>query len=359
MTEPSDRSDRSARSDRSDSSGPVRLAIVGLGSFAERYIAALRGISGVEVTWGVGRDPERTAAAASRLGIPRHTTRVEEACADDRLDAVIVCTPEDAHRDPTVAALRAGKHVIVEKPLASTDEDGVAMVEAARDSGKLLMPAFLLRFDYRYAQLQQRLAEIEPIHSIYAYRNFDRSLFRLYSRTHSFIENAIHDIDLMLWYVNSPVERAHGFCRNTLGMPNPDVNWGVLEFANGAIGVLQTTWLYPDQRHRDLQWNAGIHVMGAHGVLECANDAGGLRANTDGAGILLLDQTGWANIHGESRGAFGAMLRHCIACIRGETEWAGTTPEQALAAMRVACRLADDARRRGAGGPDSPQEVKA
>jgi len=259
---------------------------------------------------------------------------------------VIVCTPEDAHRHATVIALESGKHAIVEKPLAANEEDGAAMVDAARRSGRLLMTAFLLRFDYRYARLKERLADIAPVRSVYAYRNFDRSLFRLYSRTHSFVENAIHDIDLMLWYVGSPVIRTHGFCRNTLGLPNPDVNWGVLEFANGALGVLQTTWLYPDQRHDDLQWNAGIHVMGARGVLECANDRGGLRANTDDAGILLLDQSGWADIHGEARGAFGAMLRHCVACIRGDAQYAGTTPEQALEAMRVACRLVADSEQR-------------
>jgi len=327
-------------------SGRTQLAIVGLGAFAARYVGALRGLSGVDVVWGVGRDPARTAAAAGQLGLPRHTARIADVCGDPECDAVIVCTPEAAHREATVAALEAGKHVIVEKPLASTDEDGVAMVEAARRSDCLLMTAFLLRFDYRYARLKQRLPDIEPVRSIYAYRNFDRSLFRLYSRTHSFIENAIHDIDLMLWYVGGPVTRAHGFCRNTLGLANPDVNWGVLEFESGALGVLQTTWLYPEQPHEDLQWNAGIHVVGDCGVLECSNDQVGLRANTDDSGILLLDQTGWAEIHGEARGAFGAMLRHYIACIRGEAAYAGTPPEEALESMRIACRLVEDSRRR-------------
>jgi UDP-N-acetylglucosamine 3-dehydrogenase len=270
---------------------------------------------------------------------------------------VVVCTPEDAHRAATVTALEAGKHVIVEKPLASTDSDGVAMVEAAERTGKLLMTAFLLRYDYRYAQLRARLDDIAPVRSIYAYRNFDRSLFRLYSRTHSFIENAIHDVDLMLWFLGSPVRRAHGFCRNTLGMPNPDVNWGVLEFESGAIGVLQTTWLYPDQRHADLQWNAGIHVMGARGVLECSNDKAGFLANTDESGIVLLDQTGWADIHGEARGAFGAMLRHYVACIRGEAEYAGTSPREALEAMRIACRLVADARTPDRAWPALTQET--
>lgn len=325
----------------------LQLAVAGIGDFGRRYVRALNGMSGVRVRWVCARDAERTRHAAEELGVPRHTTDFARVCADDGVDAVIVVTPEAAHRAIAVAALEAGKHVIVEKPLATSDEDAGAMIEAAHGSGRLLMSAFLLRFDYRYAQLRDRLDEIGPIRSLYAWRNFDRRLFRLYSRTHSFVENAIHDIDLMLWYTGCPVSRVHGFCRNTLGLPNPDVNWGVLEFENGALGTLQTTWLYPEQEHRNLQWNAGIQVMGARGVLEARNDAMGLHANTEADGILLLDQTGWADIHGEARGAFGAMLRHFVACLRGETEYRGTSPEEAREAMRVACRLVDDAGRRG------------
>lgn len=255
---------------------------------------------------------------------------------------MFVVTPEAAHRAVAVAALEAGKHVVVEKPLATENDDALAMIAAAERAGRLLLPAFLLRFDYRYARLKQRLPQIEPVRTLYAYRNFDRSLFERYSRTHSFIENAIHDIDLILWYVNSPLKRAHGFCRNTLGLLNPDINWGVLEFENGVLATLQTTWLYPPQNHADLQWNAGIQVMGAHGVLEVSNDSAGFRANTEATGIVLLDQTGWADIHGEARGAFGAMLRHYVSCLRGEAEYQGTTPQQALDAMRIARLLVAD-----------------
>ncbi|HXG23621.1 MAG TPA: hypothetical protein VNJ09_03625, partial [Chthonomonadales bacterium] len=86
-------------------------------------------------------------------------------------------------------------------------------------------------------------------------------------------------------------------------------------------------------------------VMGDRGVLELANDRGGFRANTDDAGILLLDQTGWAEIHGEPRGAFGAMLRHYMACLRGEVSYAGASPREALESMRIARRLVEDSQR--------------
>lgn len=320
----------------------TRIGVVGLGEFGIRYVHALRAQSGVEVAWGVDLNDQRRAQAAS-AGATATTARLDEALGDPALDAIVVTTPEAAHRDIAIAALEAGKHAIVEKPMATEDADALAMIEAAERAGKMLIPAMLLRFDSRYAQLKQRLSSIAPVRNIYAYRNFDRRLFSLYSRSHSLIENAIHDIDLICWYVGSRVIDVHGFTRNTLGRENPDVNWGVLEFENGAIAVLQTTWLYPPQEHADLQWNAGIQVMGARGVLEVRNDGDGFTANTEDQGILLLDQSGWADIHGEPRGAFGAMLRHLIAVVRGEVAYAGATPPEALEAVRIARRLIDDA----------------
>lgn len=325
----------------------VRIAVVGAGEFGSRYLSALRALGGVDVAWVCDHDLERAVRAAAPFSA-RATADLQEVCDDPSVDAVVVVTPEGAHRVVAEPALRAGKHVIVEKPLATTEEDALAMKRAAEENDRLLMTGFLLRFDHRYAQLKQRIDEVGSVRNVFAYRNFDRSLFELYSRTHSFIENAIHDIDLVLWYVQSKVKTVHGYCRNTLGRENPDINWGVLEFENGAIAVVHTSWLYPPQRHEFLQWNTGVQVMGDRGVLEVRSDSDGFRANTEGLGQVVLDQTGWSTIHGEPRGAFGAMLRHFLQCLRGEVTYAGTTPGEAIESMRIAVALANDAAQRGA-----------
>lgn len=321
----------------------VALAIVGAGEFGARYIRSLREISGARIAWVCDRDQSRAEQLVAGIPGCRATDDLDQVCGDANVDAVVVVTPENAHRVVAEPALQAGKHVIVEKPLATSEEDARAMIAAAEQASRLLMTSFLLRFDYRYARLQQRLNDIGAVRSIYAYRNFDRSLFALYSRTHSLVENAIHDIDLILWYVGSRVVRAHGLCRNTLGREHPDVNWGMLEFENGALAALQTTWLYPPQPHATLQWNAGIHVMGERGVLEVRNDADGFRASTEELGQVVLDQSGWAEIYDEPRGAFGAMLRHFVKCLRGESSYRGTTPTEALESMRVALMLVQSA----------------
>jgi len=326
-------------------SAVVNVAVVGTGQFGVRYVDALRRLSSVRVKWVCCLEADQCRSVAKEYDVPHHTTHLQEVCDDEEVDAVVVVTPEDAHREVAVAALESGKHTIIEKPLATTEEDGLAIADAARRNGRLAMTAYLLRFDYRYAQIKERLPAIGRVGSVHAWRNFDRSIFEYYCRTHSFVENAIHDIDLILWYVGSRVARVHGFTRNTMGLVNPDVNVGILEFENGTIAMLQTTWLYPSQRSDILQWNAGIQVMGEHGVLEASNDQTGFRSNIGGDGVALLDQTAWATIHGEPRGAFSAMLRHYIACIRGEAEYAGPTPEDAVESMRIACRLIEDSER--------------
>lgn len=331
--------------DRDDDHAELGIAVVGLGAFGLRYVESFAAEYGVRIRWGCDLDSTRHEAALA-AGADATTADLDEVLADPRVDAVVIATPEEHHRDISIAASRAGKHVVVEKPLATSDADATAMIEAARAADRMLLPAFLLRFDRRYASVAQRLDRIGTIRSISAYRNFDRGLFELYSRTHSFVENAIHDIDLIRWYVDDEVVDAHGFCRTTGNTPNPDVNWGVLEFRRGAIAVLQTTWLYPAQPADTLQWNAGIQIMGDRGVLEVRNDADGLRQHTEDSGQAVIDQTAWATIHGEPRGAFGAMVRHFVACLRGERAPAGATAEDAREATRIAQRLIDDAARR-------------
>ena len=317
----------------------VQTAVVGLGKFGIKYIQALKTMPSVRLTWVCSQDIADCQKVANEYNIAQFSTRTKDLCNDPYLDVIVVVTPEHAHRDITVQALEAGKHVIVEKPLATEDSDAQDMCDAQERTGKFLMTSFLLRFDYRYAQINQQLAKIGPVRHIHAYRNFDRNIFETACRTHSFIENAIHDIDLILWYTNSPVKNVHAYCRNTMVLSTPDINIGIIEFENGVIATIHTSWLYPRQPVERLQWNAGIQVMGDLGVLEAANDRGGFRANIEGEGISLLDQTGWANIHDEPRGAFGAMLRHYFACIQGQANYVGAQPHEAMNATRIAKAL--------------------
>src|SRR5262245_21841273 len=98
----------------------VRYGVIGLGWFGEKHCEALAGLPNVELAAVCTRRPERLQEVAGRFGVARAFTDYRELLADPDVDAVSVVTMWDQHAAPTLAALQAGKHVFLEKPMAST-----------------------------------------------------------------------------------------------------------------------------------------------------------------------------------------------------------------------------------------------
>ena len=111
---------------------PIGIALVGCGQIAGvhlRAIAALQGQATLVRT--VDADADRAAKAATAHGASHWGTDLDEALADERVDAAVMCLPHDLHRDFAVKAAQAGKHVLMEKPMALDEAEAKAMVEAA------------------------------------------------------------------------------------------------------------------------------------------------------------------------------------------------------------------------------------
>lgn len=127
------------------SDGPFRWALLGYGDLAEKRVAAaLQSATGcaLESVWG--RNPERTARFAGQHQIPRAARSLDEIW-DSQPDAVYVCTPPHSHADYACAALERGIPVLVEKPMAVTDDECRRMVSAAQQSGVQLGVAYYRR----------------------------------------------------------------------------------------------------------------------------------------------------------------------------------------------------------------------
>jgi predicted dehydrogenase len=135
----------------------VNVGVIGTGGISGGHFKAYQGIPDQVKIIGVADIvPERAKAAAERWNVDKWFTDYNELLAMPELDAVSVCTFNQAHRAPVVAALEAGKHVLVEKPLAATLEDATAMVRAAKKTGNILQTGFWPRFGHE----QQTAREI-------------------------------------------------------------------------------------------------------------------------------------------------------------------------------------------------------
>jgi predicted dehydrogenase len=127
------------------SDGKLRAAVIGTGFVGPFHVDAVRRAGYADVAWLVGANPERTRARAAALGVPQATTDPDDVFADADVDVVHVCTPNDSHVDLAERALRAGKHVVVEKPLASSTADARGLLELAAQRGRHGAVAFTYR----------------------------------------------------------------------------------------------------------------------------------------------------------------------------------------------------------------------
>ena len=180
----------------------LRIGLVGCGAFGESHLTAFAGIPFVEVTAVTDLDADRSRKVAERYGVSRVAKDFRELCALKDVDAVSVVTTEDQHLEPVLAALENGKHVFVEKPMATRLADAEKMLAAARKTGLILMPGHILRFETKYATVKEQLdsGRLGRVVSIYTRRNRPKWQGTIYKRTPLVLETAIHDIDTMLWY---------------------------------------------------------------------------------------------------------------------------------------------------------------
>lgn len=136
---------------------PIRIAVVGTGFGARIHVPGLRLSGRFEVVALVGRDPERLTRAAARAGVARTCRSLEEALGLPALDAVSIATPPLLHAEQAIAAARAGKHVLCEKPMARTTVEARAMSEAASAAGVVALIDHEFRFDPARALLARLL----------------------------------------------------------------------------------------------------------------------------------------------------------------------------------------------------------
>jgi predicted dehydrogenase len=139
----------------------VRVAIAGTGGIAAVHAAAFAGLPGVRLAAAVNHRPESLERFARRFGVPRTYPRLDDLLHDGVADLVVVCTPNALHAPQAIAALDAGLHVLVEKPLALSAGEGRAMVKAAERAGRVLAVAHCWRHDAEARWVRERVARGE------------------------------------------------------------------------------------------------------------------------------------------------------------------------------------------------------
>lgn len=243
----------------------IRIGVIGV-RLGRWHVESFGQVPDAEVAALCDLDGERLAAVQAEFHVPRTYVTIDELLADAELDAVSVCLPNFLHADAVVKALRAGKHVLVEKPLARTVAEGEAIVEAMRHTGLQVMVAMKFRFTPEAAYLKRH---IEAGHLGRVYYGWNRYLRpvgkgipgrwfcrRELSGGGTLIDNGVHLLDVT-WHLMGhpePVE-VLGACYAEFGprgkgTPPEDVAdfdvedfaAGMIRFADGSSILLDNAW---------------------------------------------------------------------------------------------------------------------
>lgn len=325
----------------------VRYGVIGLGRFGEVHCEAIAGLPNAALFALCTRRPGRLQELAQRFGVKHVYADYQELLANPDLDAVSVVTMWDQHAAPTIAALRAGKHVFVEKPLASTVEDCDAIVAAAQTARGHFMVGHICRFNPRFAAARAAIAEgrIGRIVSMYARRNIPAQVSsEVLKKIGPIIGDGVHDTDLMLWYSGAKVVSAYAQTVDVRGLKYPDIGWTMYRFDSGAVGVLENAWFLPartpfriDERMEVIGTEGSIHIHETHPNLSiCDRD-----------GWQSPDTTYWPQLHGVRSGALREELAYFSTCIQEGRRPTIITPEESRAAV-AACLAAEKSAATGA-----------
>jgi len=249
----------------------TRFGILGFAHMhAHGYARALKKSPDADLVGIFDDDRARGRGAATEYGVG-YFDDPEKLLRDD-IDAVIVCSPNSKHADLAIRAAESGKHVLCEKPIATTLEDANDMVRAARSSGVILEIAFVMRYSAPVLRVKDLLDQ-GVVGEILAMRGANRGkmpegwfLDIEKAGGGAVMDHTVHLVDLMRWFTTSEVIEVYADMDTLLhDIAVEDCGLLALQFQSGAIASLDPSWSRPAKYP---QWgDVTMEILGGDGSL--------------------------------------------------------------------------------------------
>jgi predicted dehydrogenase len=313
----------------------IRLALIGCGGISHMHRARFEALGHrLKVTATVDLDMERAREAAAAIGAEAAVRDFEEAL--PLCDAVLLALPHHEHHPVGMACLAAGKHVLMEKPLANTERQCVELIEAAGAKGVVLMVAYCMRFHPLTLRMKELIDSKEYGETFHV---------SLWTEQHTqfgpdhwaagaeklgggqFFSHGCHYVDILLHYLGNPVEGFHvGTNFGTPWMEREGTSDAVIKFESGAVGYHGGTW-----GAKGTRLGYAFHAHATEGMLEADFFRGRLALIRRGKEETLLET--------ESSSKYADReMAHFLDCVeRGERPI--TDGPRSLQGLRVIWRM--------------------
>ncbi len=331
----------------------MKIAVVGLGFMGSTHLKAWRSVGGAELAAVVSDSPAKLEGDLStiqgNIGGPgewfdfsgvRKYRKVEEALADPEIEAVDLCNPTHLHAPVTIRALEAGKHVLVEKPMALDGEEADRMLAAARQSGRLLMVAQVLRFWADYQPLIERCdsGRLGTVRSALFRRRCAAPGWGKWLKDRDqggggVFDLLIHDVDLCISLFGMPeAVSATGYEDMAAGIDLVTAN---LHYAGIGSVIVTGGWHHPQAYPFSMEYTV-------------SGDGGTIEYSSAGRPVTLYRPDGEAEtLSVPAQDGFAGELGYFLDCAMNSRRPDRCDPSESAAAVRLTRAMADARQNQG------------
>jgi len=327
----------------------LRVGVIGAGVQGEKHVENFQTFPNSMVVAVADINRKRAKSVADRFGVQRIYTDFHEMLELKDIDAVSIVLPDHLHLDAGVSAAKAGKHILMEKPLATNVRDGEKIIAAVRKAGVKFMINFSNRWMPALRAAKKEFDEGKLGEPVYAYMRLNNTIYVPTGMLRSWSSNTrlpfwlmSHTIDRVRWLWRSEIKQVYGIARSGVlekkGFKTPDVYQATITFENGAIGNFESCWILPES----------LPFM-VDGIMELIFTKASVYINTTHHGIELATGDGFSyprmsytNVTGKPTGFVTEALRHFVdSVIQGKDP--EPSAEDALAVLRATAAVVKSA----------------
>ncbi|MCD4671118.1 MAG: Gfo/Idh/MocA family oxidoreductase [Anaerolineaceae bacterium] len=323
----------------------LRVAVIGVGSMGKNHARVYADLPDVELAAVSDVSPELAQSIGEKYGVPGYAD-YRRMLSVEKPDAVSIVVPTAMHEEVALAVMEAGVHLLIEKPIAATVDEGRRIIQRAKELERVLMVGHIVRFNPAMQELKKKLqaGELGRIFQVFCRR---AGPFPARIRDVGVVVDlAPHDVDVMRFLLGEDPKRVFAETEQRIHTDHEDLLFGLLRFPHGVTGAVEINWLTPTKMRETL-------VLGERGLFRVDDLTQDLYfyENAQTAGELWA---GLRTIKGVSEGSMirytlqryeplKAELQAFVQAVNGEIA-VPITGEDGLAALRLALALVESGR---------------
>lgn len=331
----------------------VGVGLIGCGTWGKVHARTYAANDSVDFIAVCDADARRAEEFARSFGARAHYSDWRKVLENPDIQAVAIATPDFAHGEIVLAALQAGKDILVEKPLATTVEECETVVAAWKKAGVKLMVDFHNRWNLPFVNLRSKLDTGELGKLVMMNIRLNDTLFvptemlswsRRSSPAHFL---GAHLVDLVRWLSGAEVKRVYSVSRSEVlksaGIETPDFFQSILELSSGATAVIENCWILNTSAPSVFDFQCEFVASRGTAYVNASHHR--MMEVYTNQGAALPDVAGAPELYGKPVGFCVAAIEHFIQCVATDAQ-PSVTAEDGLAAARIIKAIEDSANTR-------------